>query len=279
MNLDTICFIIIFCFILFIYLHVQFHLKICNDLEIYNFDSVLNYDLNELDKLRQPMIFMEISDDILLKFSSVYNMPPDAKFKVDNHKMTLSELKDSPFYSLEYGNMTFYKQHYMKYDNVLKPMGAFQEYDIWTGHNSIVPLRYMFFCRFFIVPVDKPISVKLTSPDNSNRLHPNENYIDYEFTSDENPWQSEISVKFLEVTVNPGQYLFVPSYWWFSVRFNELTNVVCFKYDTIMNSIANIKNHLLHASHIASNKNILFNDRSVKNKKILERSKIKNKQK
>ena len=47
----------IFCLVLFIYLHVQFHLKTSNDLEMYEIDQASKEKLEEICDIRQPVIF------------------------------------------------------------------------------------------------------------------------------------------------------------------------------------------------------------------------------
>jgi hypothetical protein len=46
----------IFCLVLFIYLHIQFHLKKSNDLEIYEIEDASKDKLEEICDLRQPVL-------------------------------------------------------------------------------------------------------------------------------------------------------------------------------------------------------------------------------
>ena len=48
--------IIVFCFVLFIYLHVCFHLKKVDDLEIYEICQPSKEKLEEVCDLRQPVV-------------------------------------------------------------------------------------------------------------------------------------------------------------------------------------------------------------------------------
>ena len=66
-----------------------------------------------------------------------------------------------------------------------------------------------------------------------------------------NPWnvQSQFKpdfdkLKCLDVTLNVGQIIFIPAYWWYSFEFNENSSLSVFKYRTYMNNVA-ISNHLL----------------------------------
>ena len=47
----------IFCLVLFIYLHVQFHLKTSEDLEMYEIDFPSKDRLEEMCDIRQPVLF------------------------------------------------------------------------------------------------------------------------------------------------------------------------------------------------------------------------------
>ena len=47
----------IFCLVLFIYLHIQFHLKTSNDLEMYEMDQASKEKLEEICDIRQPILF------------------------------------------------------------------------------------------------------------------------------------------------------------------------------------------------------------------------------
>ena len=47
----------IFCVILFFYLHIQFHLKTSNELEIYEIEQASKDKMEEICDLRQPVLF------------------------------------------------------------------------------------------------------------------------------------------------------------------------------------------------------------------------------
>ena len=66
-------FLVIFCIILFFYLHVYFHLKVNNDLEILELENELTKDkLSNICDLRQPLLFYYDSPEILKNFSKDY---------------------------------------------------------------------------------------------------------------------------------------------------------------------------------------------------------------
>jgi hypothetical protein len=58
-------------------------------------------------------------------------------------------------------------------------------------------------------------------------------------------------MKCLEFTLTPGKTLFLPAYWWYSIKFlNSDTSISCFRYRTYMNNIAISPYIGLHALQI-----------------------------
>ena len=59
----------IFLIVLFLYLHIFFHLKTSNDLVIYDIETPSKDKLEEICDLRQPVIFPFYNEEILEKCS------------------------------------------------------------------------------------------------------------------------------------------------------------------------------------------------------------------
>ena len=57
--------IFIFCFVLFLYLHINYHLKTSDDLEVYTIERPSKERLEEICNIRQPVIFDFNNDSIL----------------------------------------------------------------------------------------------------------------------------------------------------------------------------------------------------------------------
>lgn len=57
--------ILIFCIVLFLYLHIYFQLKTSNDLEVYEIEQPSKDKLEEICDLRQPVIFDYQNDSLL----------------------------------------------------------------------------------------------------------------------------------------------------------------------------------------------------------------------
>jgi hypothetical protein len=89
--------------------------------------------------------------------------------------------------------------------------------------------------------------------DISKYLYPIKDYELFEFKSPVNPWNVSPEykadfdkIKCLEFTVTQGKALYIPAYWWYSIKFNKNTSISCFKYKTYMNCVSIIPDLTLH---------------------------------
>jgi hypothetical protein len=57
-------------------------------------------------------------------------------------------------------------------------------------------------------------------------------------------------VKCLEVSLQVGQTIYIPAYWWYSIRFGKNSSISCFRYRTYMNNVAVLPYIGLHALQI-----------------------------
>ena len=47
----------------------------------------------------------------------------------------------------------------------------------------------------------------------------------------------------MEVTLEPGKIIFIPAYWWYSIKFEDnASTIISFKYKTYMNTLAILPN-------------------------------------
>ena len=86
-------------------------------------------------------------------------------------------------------------------------------------------------------------------------MSPVNDYENYEFRSPVNVWapqkkyKTDVSkLKFLEFDVMPGFMLYIPPYWWYSIKFSDGQDTIVsgFTYNTMMNCITNIPNWALY---------------------------------
>jgi hypothetical protein len=88
----------------------------------------------------------------------------------------------------------------------------------------------------------------MTPWKSSKYLYQNKDFDNYEFRSPINVWSPQKKymhemdkVKFLEFEVVEGHMLFIPPYWWYSIKYSGDADTVfsMFTYSSIMNFVAN----------------------------------------
>lgn len=257
----------IFATVLFIYLHIFYHIKTSSDLEVYEVQNLSKERLEEVCNLRQPLTFyLDTNCFDRLRIDDIKNTygPFDVKVR-DISSNTNSELylpvvlnkalvaiKDKPeFFSEkneEFLNETSLIKTLKSNDFFIRPPALMtSEYDYLIGGvNCTTPLRYDMCYRNFLIIIDGEATIKLTPPKNTKYLYTEKDYDNFEFRSPVNPWnpQKEYEndfnkIKCLDVKLSRGKVLFIPSYWWYSIQFNsETTTIINFKYKTYMNNLA-----------------------------------------
>lgn len=263
--------ILVFCIILFFYLHVYFHIKTSNDLEIYEIEQPSKEKLEEICDLRQPVVF-DYSNERLLELCNNKNILDtygafDIKIRnvlqdtTDDEELymllpftnaltVISEDKDTKY--LIENNNDFLEEtglvKVLKYnDAFIRPyLVANCSYDYMTASlNTRTPFRYDVCYRHYILVTEGSITVKLAPPKSSKYLYQITDYENFEFRSLINPWDVQKQykadfdkIKCLDVNVTTGKMIYIPAYWWHSFQFSENTSVCCFKYKTYMNTVA-----------------------------------------
>ena len=262
--------IFIFCLVLFLYLHIQYHLKTSNDLEVYTIEKPSKETLEEICNIRQPVVF-EFKNNRLLESCNLANLDDnygafdiqvrDVTNKDDNSELYLpfllkeainifGEDKNEKYISEK--NQDFLKEtgaikNYNYNDAFLRPpLVSKCIYDFMTGSvGSKTPLRYNINYRNFYYNTSGRVNIKLIPPSSSKYLNPVKDYDNFEFSSPVNVWdvQQEYKadfdkVKVLDVTLNKGEIIFIPAYWWYSIEYETVSSICAFKYRTFMNSLA-----------------------------------------
>jgi len=259
----------IFCVILFFYLHIQFHLKTSNELEIYEIEQASKDKMEEICDLRQPVLFDcdEDTEKITKTTNKTYLLENYPIFEVKVRESLDSEstllplplhiasklfLQDKKASYFSEGNSDFLAEtgaskSFSYNDEFLRPFLVSNcNYDVMMGSAGVeTPLRYDINYRNYFLVTQGSIKVKMMPPKSGKYLYPLNDYENLEFRSPVNPWNPQTKfradfdkVKCLEIVLTPGKFLFIPAYWWYSFKFAENTSVSCFNYRTYMNNIA-----------------------------------------
>ena len=281
--------ILIFCIVLFLYLHIYFHLKTSEDLEVYDIDKPSKDKLEEICDLRQPVRFEFNNDGFLATCNRSNILDTYGAFDV-KIRNTKKEVKDDeeiyiPLslssalraldedtesrYILE-SNRDFLEEtglikEYRYHDSFIRPyMVASCNYDFITASQGVrTHFKYDLNYRNYYFVTEGSIIVKLAPPKSSKYLYQIKDYENFEFRSPVNPWdvQKEYradfdKVKCLEIRISKGQMLFIPAFWWYSIEFSDKTTIAAFKYRTYMNATAitpQIIMHFLQSQNVKRN--------------------------
>ena len=262
--------VFIFCLVLFLYLHIQYHLKTSSELEVYTIERPSKEKLEEICDLRQPVVFSFTSPPLLesctlatlddnyaafdIKLRNVQETDETTQMYLpfllgDAVKLFQSD-KGKKFITENNGDFleeTCLIKNYKYNDSFLRPsMVSKCMYDLWSGSEGCeTPLRYYINYRNFIYLTEGKATLRLIPPQSSKYLSPIMDYENGEYRSPLNPWdiQEEYKpefnkVKTLDIDLQPGSVVYIPAYWWSSVRYDKISSICCFQYLTYMNMLA-----------------------------------------
>jgi hypothetical protein len=83
----------------------------------------------------------------------------------------------------------------------------------------------------------------MTPPRNTRYLQEVKKYDTQEFYTHFNPWKDTLKkVKCIEFVVTKGSLIFIPAYWWYSIRLEQDACVCSIQYKTVMNVLATLPN-------------------------------------
>ena len=262
--------IFIFFLVLFTYLHILFHVKTSDDLDIYEMEQFTKNKLHEVCDVRQPVIinceenknFLFLNKDYCVKNYPSFeikirnindtdiNTELYVPLQLQNAVKLFNEDKSSSYFSennIDFIQETGLTKSIKTYDELFRPyMVSNCYYDIHFGSEKCsTPFRYEVNYRNYFLVTSGSVIIKLAPPKSEKYLSPIYDYENFEFKSNVNPWnvQSEFKddfdkIKCLEVKVNAGQAIFIPAFWWHSFQFQRDTSILSLKYRTYMNNVA-----------------------------------------
>jgi hypothetical protein len=250
---------------------------------MYEVDQPSKERLEEICDLRQPVLFDFESQKIAETSNKTYIMNNYNAFEIKIRNASENSVNDELFIPLPLhsavklfdedktssyfseNNTDFLEESGViksfKYnDEYLRPyMVSNCNYDILMASKlTHTPFRYEINYRNYFLLTQGSAQVKMAPPHSTKYLSPIYDYENFEFRSPVNPWtpQTKYSadfdkIKCLEFTLVPGKTLFIPAYWWYSIKFNDSnTSISCFHYRTYMNNFAIIQYIALHALQI-----------------------------
>ena len=262
--MDTLVAFVIFMVVLFVYIHLTAQFKKSEDLEIYEMDYKTSHQLNEICELRQPVLFelkeqypelferVEVTGDVNIKDKNDFETGDFITMPYSNAETLTKTDPKSRFYS-ENNTDNIYNTDA---DELLKPtFSVFSKQDVLFGSKGArTATKFHTNSRKFICVNTGKIHVKMSPWKNRKYLHPIYDYDNYEFRSPIDVWDPQPKylneyekVKFVEFDVDNGYVLYIPPYWFYSIKyFDEYTQLTEYNYNTLINGVANIPNYCMY---------------------------------
>jgi hypothetical protein len=260
----------IFIIILFLYVHIQEQYKKSEDLEIYEMDYTSNDHLQTVCAMKQPVLFEFFLQDNSKegpreKINAVADENAEIKVWDTNDYYSASASIDPILLTQRsFANLSKSDpkgRYFGRWDQdpdsddyeVFKDMDAFfcpklcahSAYSILTGASGAkLPLSYHMNDRVYLFVTSGRISVKMTPWRSRKYLETVKDYENYYFYSRMNVWSPDMTgtgdkIKWLNFDVNAGHVLYIPPWWWYSIKFSSTdTMVASFKYQTYSNILA-----------------------------------------
>ena len=263
--------LLIFCCVLFFYIHIYYHIKTSNSLEIYEVDNVSKEKLEEICDLKQPVILKNqfvdyytndihhIDIDFLKSNYGAFDIKIYNKEEFDmplpmNLNLALELFKkDTSCNYMSENNCEFLEEttldkNFGNIDLFLRPRYVSNiYYDMIIGTpNSYTKLKYVLNYRNFYYINSGSVEVTLCAPNNYSKLYVNNNnelleyYSDIDINNVEDKYKKDFDkVKLMRIILTRGQLLYIPYYWFYSIKLlEENTVLLSLKYRTYMNSIS-----------------------------------------
>ena len=236
---------------------------------MYELDNASKDKLEEICDIRQPVLFEFDSQKIVETTNKnyLYSNYHSFDMKIRSHLQkdeedlyvplplhTTVKLLDGDQKSAYFteNNMDFLQEtgvikNIQYNDAFIRPyMVSNYYYDILMGSkDTVTPLRYEINYRNYFLMTQGTAQIKLFPPKSTRYLYPKYDYDHFEWSSPFNVWniQPEYKadfdkIKSLEFTLAKGKTLYIPAYWWYSIRFSKDASITCFKYRTYMNNLA-----------------------------------------
>jgi len=260
-----------FFLVIFLYMHILQQYKYSDEKDVYEMDYIDNTNLQQSCQLLQPIVFS--THEILPNLPSL----DDAVGEVGTEQLSLGIMDETSTkyatpipYTLAMNLLensstkNYYSEHnetlllqaapeflekIQELDSFLQPPFTVQSHhDVCIGaKGSNTPCRYHVNSRKFMVIQTGKITVKMVPwKKYAKHLHEIRDYELGEYRSNMNVWNPKEhhrrefdKIEFLEFDVDAGNILYIPSYWAYSIQYQEACTVMVeYTYRTLFNRLA-----------------------------------------
>jgi hypothetical protein len=249
--------LVLFFLVLIVYLHIRFHLKKNNDLDVIYLEQRDAGQFEEVCRLLSPVKFRcaVMPFDVRSVFNKFdkYNV----NLRKNKERVCLPiKLKDAVEFLTKEESMGYYSERngefiaetllvtdFEKSGAYMKPtLSLMPKYDVLIGNKgTYTPLQYKNDYRTCLVVSSGSCRVRLFNPNSMKYLNIDKDYEAYEFSNVVNdPFKDEMAkTQYVDVILGgPGDSVFIPPYWSYSVMFDDLTVIAQFSHNTPMSFLS-----------------------------------------
>lgn len=230
------------------YMHVRFHLKTSNELEVHDVRKPTKKVFEEICDYRQP-VQMHMGDELLkigdlfvgpINIRNVQQEPSFVSMDAETADRIFEQDKRMRYISERNTKQGSVGDHFLR-----PPLCAFHQYDFWRGsEGATTPFRYELYYRNFLYVADGTVQVLVATPNTSDVANVIKDTELFEFRSDVDPWSSDI-IRSKEITLTKGDMLYIPAYWWYSIKYSSIADrIYAFKYHTYASACTVVHNLL-----------------------------------
>ncbi len=231
--MNWIIFLIVFMITFFVYIHIRYHLKKVNDIDIYDMGYINKKKLEDVCVLRQPVTFLLEEDKIEKMFNlnvlgesystihlQVYDMSNSTEVPISLPIMEVVKLFNQKKDYVSYNNVlitedTLFKSKLRLLEGYLAPpMTVYSNYDIWLGtEDKKLPIKTESYYREYIYITSGYVECLLITPNKEKQQ---------------------------SIVLNKSEVLYIPPYWSYEISLKKNAFICVFRYDTVLSICSRI---------------------------------------
>lgn len=267
--MDYILFICSFVITLFVYIHVCFHLKKNNDLEIYDIPFENKETFHEILDIRQPTKINNLNQEFYsnafhifsLKLENILKKKGENKINIFSYQDYLNKNLQSglsyacsKYFTLLKSENNKDENKYFSKDNqaqliewgihhMLDKMSLYlqpelsikKDIDLWIKPQGTISfLEYSYHNRYYLMIQSGFVKLRCIPPKYKNILYERSFFN----TTTLNVWDKDFNdkhdIQYLDIDLQKGDVFYIPPYWSYSMYANETSYIFTYKYDTVM---------------------------------------------
>jgi len=225
--MNWLLFFIVFTLTYFVYIHIRYHYKQVNDLDIYDMGIIDKKQLEDVCVYRQPVTFI-LEEKMLESYFNVDALSNKFSCMTFNiYDTSSNHIVSAPLPMKDVIKLFNQKKNYISYNNTLfiedtitknkiqsldkylsPPFTVYSHYDTWLGTNDkSMPIKSETYYREYLYITSGYIECLLITPNKEKKQ---------------------------SIILNKSEVLYIPPHWSYEITFKKNAFVCVFRYDTVI---------------------------------------------